>query len=67
MSRSPKPPPPRPPKPPPPSAKPRTFEAVIAANIQHPFHAARIARLERGENFDGVSVHGRLKVLRDDE
>jgi hypothetical protein len=51
MSRPPKPPPPRPPKPPPPppGIAPRTFE--------DPFHAARLARLDSGESFDGVSVH----------
>jgi hypothetical protein len=60
MSRPPKPPPPRPPKPPPPpppAAKPRTYEEVVAANAKDPFHAARLARLESGESFDGVSVH----------
>jgi hypothetical protein len=60
MSRPPKPPPPRPPKPPPPpppAARPRTYEEVVAANAKDPFHAARLARLESGESFDGVSVH----------
>ena len=38
MSRPPKPPPPRPPKPPPPPPgdRPRTFEEVVAANLQDP-------------------------------
>jgi hypothetical protein len=47
----------RPPKPLPPAARPRTFEEVRAANLKDPFHAARIARVESGETFDGVSVH----------
>jgi hypothetical protein len=58
MSRPPKPPPPRPPKPPPPppGIRPRTFKKVVAANLQDPFHAARIARLNRGERFDDPAV-----------
>jgi hypothetical protein len=58
MPRPPKPPPlraPRPP-PPPPGARPRTFEEVVAANLQDPFHAARIARLNSGERFDDPAV-----------
>jgi hypothetical protein len=60
MSRPPKTPPPRPPKPPPPpppATKPRTFGEVVAVNLQEPFHAARLDRLDSGESFDGVSVH----------
>jgi hypothetical protein len=44
-----------------PVARPRTFEEVRAANLQDPFHAARIARLASGERLDDpageVSVH----------
>src|SRR5438046_2348765 len=32
--------------------RPRTFEEVRAANLADPFHAARIARLESGEQLD---------------
>jgi hypothetical protein len=45
------------PKPPPPGTRPRTFEEVRAANLKDAFHAARLARLDSGESFDGVSVH----------
>jgi hypothetical protein len=37
-------------------ARPRTFEEVRAANLQDPFHAARLARLDSGERFDDSTV-----------
>ena len=39
------------------AARSRTYEEVRAANLRDPFHAARLARLARGEHFDEVSVH----------
>jgi hypothetical protein len=33
------------------AARPRTFEEVLAANLQDPFHSARLARLASGERF----------------
>jgi hypothetical protein len=45
------------PLPRPPVTRPRTFDEVVAANAHDPFHAARLARLNSGESFDGVSVH----------
>ena len=39
-----------------PATWPRTFEEVLAANLQDPFHAARIARLNSGESFDDPAV-----------
>jgi hypothetical protein len=39
-----------------PAARPRTFEEVVAANLQDPFHAARIARLNSGERFDDTTA-----------
>jgi hypothetical protein len=39
-----------------PVARPPTFEEVCAANLAHPFHAARIARLESGERCDDPST-----------
>ena len=39
-----------------PATRPRTLEEVVAANLQDPLHAARIASLNRGERFDDPAV-----------
>jgi hypothetical protein len=38
------------------AARPRSFEEARAANLADPFHAARIARLNRGERFDDATA-----------
>jgi hypothetical protein len=40
-----------------PVARPQTFEEVRAANLNDPFHAARIARLDSGERFDDATAN----------
>jgi hypothetical protein len=37
--------------------RPRTFEEVVAANFEDPFHAARLARLDSGERFDDATAN----------